>query len=97
MTIRGLLFTLPALLCGWIAVLAGVGLMSDDAPARLVLFPSQDLIANLPDEVSLVKSSPWALTLASSEPDFAQLLYSKGAMLVLPAGLAGCIGAPLRK
>ena len=90
MTIKSTLLTLAFLLTGWVAVLAGVTLLSDDAPAALVLFPSQTLLAHLSEDVALVSVTPFSVTLTSETPDLALQLYQSGAWLVLPAGLEGC-------
>ncbi len=78
---------------GWIAVLAGVMVVSDVAPAALVLFPSEAFIETLPAGVSITAETAVSVTLSSDVPGFARSLYAAGAPLVLPAGLLGC--APL--
>ena len=88
MTIRCLLSAI-AVGTGWIAVLAAVMVMSDDAPAALVLFPDGAFLAALPDDVSITGRNAISVTLTGD----AATLYRAGAWLVLPAGLLGC--APL--
>lgn len=89
MTIRAALWLLliPA---GWIGLLAGVMLASDVAPAALVVLPSDAFLAGLPKGVAILSSTPVSVTLTSEAPGLAATLYTSGAWLVLPAGLAGC-------
>ena len=94
MTIRSLAIAIPAVLAGWITVLITVSLVSDAAPAQVVLFPSQDLMRNLPEDSSLIGGNSWSVTLASTSPGFARSLYANGAWIVLPAGLPGCLPMP---
>ncbi len=82
-----------AVFAGWIAVLTGVMVLSDEAPAALVLFPSSAFIETLPAGVSITAETAISVTLSSEVPGFARSLYNAGAPLVLPAGLLGC--APL--
>jgi hypothetical protein len=82
-----------AIAAGWLAVLAGVMLIPQAAPAALVIFPPVTLIEKLPPGVAIVSHGPFSITLASIEPGFVPDLYRAGAWLVLPAGLRGC--APL--
>lgn len=97
MTIRGsILYQMPLLFTAWIAILAGVTLFIDEAPAHVVLFPAPGLMQHLPDDASIIGYTGWSVTLVSSEPDFAKRLYASGALLVLPGQLAGCIGTAAR-
>lgn len=90
MTIKAALLAIPLLLMGWVGVLAGLTLLSDDAPAALVLFPSQDFLAQMPEGAAMLAATPISVTLASDNSNFALQLYKNGAWLVLPAGLRGC-------
>lgn len=92
MIIRSLL-TLIAVAIGWVGVLAGVMYATGDAPAALVLMPSEAFMQNLPDGVSIVGQNNYSVTLNSDSADLAKMLYAAGAFVVLPAGLLGC--APL--
>ena len=78
---------------GWGAVLAGVMLVSDAAPAALVMFPGRAFLNDLPAGTAILSQSPVSITLISAAPGFAASLYRAGALVVLPAGLLGC--APL--
>lgn len=84
------LIAVPLVLAGWIAVLALVARMGGEAPALLVLFPPDSLIAALPDGVAVVDTGPVSLTVSGGK-DLAAQLYRLGAPLVLPAGLEGCL------
>ncbi len=85
---------LGAVLAGWVGVLAGVMVLSDAAPAAVVLFPSADFLRGLPGDVEIVSQSAVSITISSAVPGFGLSLYSSGALLVLPAGLLGCLPAP---
>jgi hypothetical protein len=85
--------SLLAVAVGWIGLLAAMMLLSDDAPAALVLFPDSALMRDLPPGVSILSRNAFSVTLSGEAGDFAQSLYRAGAKLVLPAGLLGC--APL--
>lgn len=74
----------------WDGLLAGLMAVTDAAPAALVPMPSQSFLAALPEGVAIVSRTPVSVTLASDTPGLAAQLYSSGAWLVLPAGLAGC-------
>ena len=82
-----------AVVAGWIAVLALVMVLSDDAPAAVVMFPDAAFLAALPRDVAITGQNAISVTLSSEAAGFARALYAAGAPLVLPAGLLGC--APL--
>ena len=90
--ITRLLWMVPLVLAGWIAVLAGTMLASDDAPAALVLLPSADFVARLPEGVAILSRNAFAITVAGPDEGLTHALYAAGGTLVLPAGLAGCGG-----
>lgn len=91
--IRRVLIALPLVALGWIGVMAGVMLVSDAAPAAVVILPGEDLLAGVP-EASILARGRFTITLASAQPGFGRALYRSGALLVLPAGLAGCLPLP---
>ncbi|MBT8413398.1 MAG: hypothetical protein KJO30_03620 [Boseongicola sp.] len=68
--------------------------LSDAAPAAVVLFPSAELLAQLPPETSILGLSRTQLTVQNTS-NMTGALYAAGAWLVLPAGLTGCL--PLTK
>ena len=88
---RGVLLALPLAVLGWIAVTASVALFTDAAPGAVAFFPSEGFVTRLPDGAALVDARPLAVTVASDAPDLARGLYAAGALLVLPAGLPGCL------
>lgn len=94
MTIRSVLIAIPALFLGWLTVIALVMRFTDAAPGAVVLFPSQALMADLPPGIAVAATSPISVTLVGEVEDFARVLYSRGALLVLPAGLPGCLPLP---
>ena len=93
MTIRArhLLLGVPLLLLGWLAVLALVLRLGGPAPAVLVVWPPEGFLGGLPPEVSVTSRNILGLT-AKGGPNLVADLYAAGAPLVLPAGLAGCLG-----
>ncbi|MCH2094323.1 MAG: hypothetical protein MK160_04315 [Rhodobacteraceae bacterium] len=94
MTTRPLLAALPLLVLTWLATLAAVAVITDQAPAYVVVFPSDALLANLPDDANILSASGLSVTLISDQESFARRLYEHGARLVLPAGLTGCLPMP---
>ncbi|MBV7407972.1 hypothetical protein [Maritimibacter sp. DP1N21-5] len=94
MTIRRIALGLVAMVAGWVLVLVVVGLVSDAAPAHVVLFPGQGFLAELPDGVAVVDRSPLSVSLRSDPPGPTGPLYRAGALIVLPAGLPGCLPLP---
>ena len=93
MIIRRIGLTLPAVLLGWIAVMALVMRFSDAAPAAVVVMPSKHFMSDLPDAAVLARGR-FTITLISDASGFAKKLYNAGAWLVLPAGLTGCLPLP---
>ena len=94
MTIKSLACALPLLLVGWMSILIIVALLTDDAPAYVVLLPSAALLNDLPDTTSIIAASSYSVTLSSDQSGVARALYGSGAWLVLPAGLPGCLPLP---
>ena len=93
-TITRLLAALPLVGAGWLTVLVLVGLFSDAAPAYVVVLPREGLLETLPAGSGLLATSPVSVTLANSGDGFARHLWLHGALLVLPAGLPGCLPLP---
>lgn len=54
MTIKRLLLALAGMLAGWLGVLVVVGLLSDAAPAYVVMLPPGDLIGRLESDVAIM-------------------------------------------
>ncbi|AXI40796.1 hypothetical protein [Sulfitobacter sp. SK011] len=80
-----------AVVIGWLAVLAGVMLVSDAAPAALVMFPDPTFLNDLPQGVAILSQNAVSVTLISEMSGFGAALYRAGAIVVLPAGLLGCV------
>lgn len=78
---------------GWLALLASVMLLSNDAPAALVPLATAHFIGALPDHISITDTTALGTVLVSEDAGFVAQLYEAGAIVVLPAGLMGC--APL--
>ena len=93
-TTKSLVLALPMVLIGWVAVMALVMRFSAVAPAAVVVFPGADVMEDLPADTAILGMSKWALTVQNT-PEMAAKLYKAGAILVLPAGLTGCL--PLTK
>ena len=94
MTIRRWLAALAGVFAGWLAVLALVMVLSDAAPGAIVLFPSEDFIANLPDGAAVVGGGTLWIAVRGDGPRLGRALYAAGGRLVLPAGLPGCLPLP---
>ncbi len=90
MTIRTVALTLLIVTMCWIALLALITRFSNTAPSVRVLFPSLSLISQLPP-VSILDKNSWSMTLQSNDPELVRALYARGAWLVLPSGLQGCL------
>ena len=94
MTTRRIVVALGLTLTGWLTIMALVMRFSDAAPAAVVPFPSERLVAGLPEETGILGLDRCALTVANA-PGTAAALDEAGAWIVLPAGLKGCL--PLSK
>lgn len=90
MTIKTIVITTPLVMLSWFATLSLVAFATDDAPAYLVLFPSERFLGSLPDDAALVSETALSITVTSGQARFASELYAHGAWIVLPAGLRGC-------
>lgn len=90
MTTRELLLAVPLLIGGWLGLLGVVGLLSDDAPAQIVMFPNESFLQSLSPDMAVLEINRWSITVVSDEESLVQKLYDQGALLVLPSGLQGC-------
>lgn len=90
MITRRVLLALPLAVAGWIGVLALVMRLGGDAPAALVILPPAGLVAALPDGASITALGPVSLTVKGGA-GLVPALYAAGALIVLPAGLTGCL------
>lgn len=94
MTIRRVFAALALVFVGWITVMALVMRFSDAAPAAVVLLPSSDFVQNLPPGAAILSANSFAITISGDVPSMGAALYKAGALLVLPAGLTGCLPLP---
>ncbi len=90
--ITRIFWTVPLVVAGWIAVLAGTMLLSNDAPGAFVLFPAADFVTRLPDGVAILSHNAISITVSGKGEGLTRALYEAGGALILPAGLAGCFG-----
>jgi len=93
MITRCLLFALPFVIMGWLGILMLVGALTNETPAHVVLFPSDDVLNNLPEDVKIMDANSWSVTVTTGSGNLPRTLYANGAYLVLPAGLSGCFSA----
>lgn len=90
MIIRAIATAVPVVLAGWIGLLLSLTVLTDEAPAMIVLFPTTEFVNNLPADVLVTAWSNHSVTLTSEQANLAAQLYASGARIVLPAGLPGC-------
>ena len=95
-TTTSLARALPLVVAGWLGVLVLVGLLTDVAPGYVVVLPKAGLLDDLPQESGVLSATRFSVTLANPGGGFARDLWRRGALLVLPAGLPGCLPLPDR-
>ena len=86
--------TISAIAAGWLGLSMVVLALTDAAPGAMVVLPSKTLMNDLPDGVAITEISGLTVTFARAEPGLTAALYQRGAWLVLPAGLTGCLPPP---
>ena len=91
---RRVALALPLIVLGWLGTLAAVALATDAAPGYVALFPAPGLAEGLPEGAAILSVTPYSVTLRNPGGGFARQLYARGARLVLPAGLPGCLPLP---
>lgn len=94
MTIRTWAAALGCVLAGWVAVQALVMRFSDAAPGAIVIAPGAGFTANLPADIAIVGTGKRWIAVRSDRVGMGKTLYGAGALLVLPAGLPGCLPLP---
>ena len=94
MTIRSWISSVVVVLIGWISLQLGVMYFTDVAPGAMALFPNEGFISRLPANAGIVEFGDFWITVASDEPALGEKLYAAGALIVLPAGLLGCLPLP---
>lgn len=80
-------------LMGWLAISTLVMFFAG-SPAILVVAPSQEFLAKLPANVTIVSVGQHTITLASGSKNLARHLYDAGAVFLFPSGVDGCIPYP---
>jgi len=88
--VRPILAALPVVAILWLAIIAGLMRLTGDAPAALVIWPSAGMLAALPAGAAVVSTGPVSVTVRG-DAGLVAALYAAGAVLVLPAGLTGCL------
>ena len=96
MIIRRLVMTVPLVGFGWVATLASVAVLTDEAPGYVAMFPSARMMEKLDGSIAILAANRFSVTLSAKGPSAAAQLYRAGARLVLPAGLPGCLPLPSR-
>ena len=94
MTIKAWLGSLCLVVIGWLGIQATVMRLSDIAPGAIALVPPSGFGSGLPPDITIVGAGPYWISVQSDEPNLAKTLYAQGALLVLPAGLPGCLPLP---
>lgn len=94
MTTSSWIASVVVVLSGWISLQLGVMYFTNAAPGAMALFPKEEFLSRLPVDASIVDIGGFWVTIASEEPALGKRLYAAGALIVLPAGLLGCV--PIR-
>ncbi len=79
---------------GWVATLAAVMVLTDAAPGAIVFLPPDSFINDLPEGAAIAGTGPFWIAIRADIPDLGLALYRAGGLLVLPAGLPGCLPLP---
>ncbi len=74
--------------------MAAVTYLTDSAPAAVVVLGQDAVLKGLPPGTAVLGEGRLGLTLANDMAGFGPALYRAGAVLVLPAGLSGCLPLP---
>jgi hypothetical protein len=85
------------LLMFWFSVSAAMTFTPGITQAATILFPSNSLMNNLPQDISVLRWDRATASVTSADPDFVRRLYRAGAFMVLPARKAGCLDARAAK
>lgn len=83
--------SIAAVVIGWIGLQLSVMYFTDAAPGAIALFPPDDFIARLPADVAISGIGQNWISVRSDQPNLGKNLYAAGALIVLPAGLPGCL------
>ena len=82
---------LTAIVVGWFSTLAGAMLVTEAAPAALVIAPDIRFLGGMPDDIKLLRNGNQVFVLTSESPGYVGRIYEAGAWLVLPALRNGCL------
>jgi hypothetical protein len=66
-------------------------LVTDAAPAALVIAPDIKFLGNISGDIKLMRSGNQVFVLTSESPGYVGRIYRAGAWLVLPALRNGCL------
>ena len=66
-------------------------LLTNVAPAALVIVSDTSILTSLSRDIKLVRSGDHTLVMTSDQPDYVMQLYAAGAWLVLPSLRNGCL------
>ena len=66
-------------------------LLTNVAPAALVIVSDTSILTSLSRDIKLVRSGEHTLVMTSDQPDYVSKLYAAGAWLVLPSLRNGCL------
>lgn len=91
MTIKVWVLSFAAAIVGWFGSLVLIMLLPDAAPGAVVYFPTDEFVAQLPDNIAIVGAGRNWISVQSDTSNLGLKLYSAGALIVLPADLSGCI------
>ncbi len=89
--ISQIMAVLVSIVFGWFGTMAALMLVTEAAPAALVIAPDMKILRAASDDVKLMRAGRHILILASEEPGYVKRLYRAGAWLVLPALRNGCL------
>ena len=91
MTIRTWAFSIATVLVGWFRIQLSVMYFTDAAPGAVALCPSHDFVSRLLTDVVIVGAGSTWMAVWSDQSNLGKNLYAAGALIVLPAGLPGCL------
>lgn len=94
MTIRTWVLALFLVGAGWFATLLTVMVATDAAPGAIVLWPEDDFVSNLPEGSAVVGVGAYWVAVRGNSQNLGLALYRAGGLIVLPAGLPGCLPLP---
>lgn len=94
MTIKTWILGLFGVVVGWFLTVLSVMYFTDAAPGAVVLFTPEHFGARLGEDMAVVGAGWNWVAIKSDAPNLGAALYRAGAVIVLPAGLPGCLPLP---